>query len=182
MLTCVKLLRYLTSSLKLLVCVFFLCPFYTITVNKCTYLKNDLLCVITLYCLLLHVHFTHTVTCKLVEVTVALLQREQLVDRNETMKKNVVVFACWFFGCRGSTFTLTLRNCGWSFLHKLFALPTHTLKQLNMIWLVYCVIELVVFVCLCYFTSCWLNSFVGVLLAVFFFLLFFYLLLCECII
>lgn len=38
----------------------------------------------------------------------------------------------------------------------------HT-KQINMIWLVYCVTELVLLVCVFTFV-CWLNSFVGVLL------------------
>lgn len=57
----------------------------------------------------------------------------------------------------------------------------HT-KQLNMIWLVYCVTELVLLV-LFLLLLCWLNSFVGVLLVFVFFTFFVvFLLLCECII
>lgn len=57
----------------------------------------------------------------------------------------------------------------------------HT-KQLNMIWLVYCVTELVLLV-LFLLLLCWLNSFVGVLLVfVFFYFFCCFLLLCECII
>lgn len=40
---------------------------------------------------------------------------------------------------------------------------TPHIKQINMIWLVYCVTELVLLVCVFTFV-CWLNSFVGVLL------------------
>lgn len=46
----------------------------------------------------------------------------------------------------------------------------HT-KQLNMIWLVYCVTELVLLV-LFLLLLCWLNSFVGVLLVFVFFCIF----------
>lgn len=75
-------------------------------------------------------------------------------------------------GCGGSKFPITRCNYGWSFfflllfLHKLFTLYLPTLIQLNIIWLVYCVTELVGFVCFCYDNSCWLICFVGVLFAV----------------
>lgn len=48
----------------------------------------------------------------------------------------------------------------------------HT-KQINMIWLVYCVTELVLLVCVFTFV-CWLNSFVGVLLVFVLLFMFFF--------
>lgn len=59
---------YLFTCVCVCVCLLFFlrcltCPFYTITVNKCTYLKNDLLCGV----ILLSIGFaaashTHTLT------------------------------------------------------------------------------------------------------------------------
>lgn len=41
-------MSYVVLSVKLFRFAVFLCPFYTITVNKCTYLKNLLLCIYSL--------------------------------------------------------------------------------------------------------------------------------------
>lgn len=108
-------------------------------------------------------------------------------------------FACFFFffwryAIRLST--ITRCNCGWTLFptHKLVHSTYPTLKQLNMIWLVYCVTELVVclllllyFVCFFFFAG-WIVSLEFCLLCVFIVLLFvaFFtfslLLLCECVI